>query len=147
MPLNISSVSSEDGTTSFDEFDDWVMTGSGIEVVSGGALEAAILAEAPGTPYMVSVDYTSAAVDVIEALTNSGKVFEFLFEGENAAGTQKRVEARFWQCRLNPATQMDWISADDFGGFEATAKVLRDNSKVGAGTSKYFRVRKELAAA
>lgn len=147
MPLSISGVSNEAGDVDFDEFDDWVMTGSGIEVVSGGALEAAILAAAPGTPYKVSVDYSSAAVDVIEALTNSGKVLEFLFEGENAAGTQKRVEARFWQCRLNPATQMDWLNTDDFGGFEATAKVLRDNTKVGAGTSKYFRIKKELPAA
>ncbi|WP_430292973.1 hypothetical protein [Pseudomonas sp. B1-22] len=147
MPLTISGVSNEAGTTDYDEFDDWVMTGSGIEVVSGGALETAIKAAAPGTPFKVSVDYSSAAVDVIEALTNSGKVFEFLFEGENAAGTQKRVEARFFQCRLNLATQMDWINTEDFGGFQATAKVLRDSTKVGAGTSKYFRIKKEKAAA
>lgn len=146
MPLSISGVSNEAGDTEFDEFDDWVMTGSGIEVVSGGALEAAILASGV-TPYNVSVDYSSATVDVIEALTNSGKVFEFIFEGENAAGTQKRVEARFFQCRLNPATQMDWLNTEDFGGFEATAKVLRDNTKVGAGTSKYFRIKKEVEAA
>lgn len=147
MPLTISSVSNEAGTTDYDEFDDWVMTGSGIEVVAGGALETAIKAAAPGTPFKVSVDYSSAAVDVIEALTNSGKTFEFLFEGENAAGTQKRVEARFFQCRLNLATQMDWINTEDFGGFQATAKVLRDSTKVGAGTSKYFKIKKEKAAA
>ncbi|MBG6290791.1 hypothetical protein I5I61_25315 [Pseudomonas nitroreducens] len=147
MPLTISSVSNEAGTTDYDEFDDWVMTGSGIEVVAGGALETAIKAAAPGTPFKVSVDYSSAAVDVIEALTNSGKTFEFIFEGENAAGTQKRVEARFFQCRLNLATQMDWINTEDFGGFQATAKVLRDPTKVGAGTSKYFKIKKEKAAA
>ena len=147
MPLTIANVSNEAGTTDYDEFDDWVMTGSGIEVVAGGALETAIKAAAPGTPFKVSVDYSSAAVDVIEALTNSGKTFEFLFEGENAAGTQKRIEARFFQCRLNLATQMDWINTDDFGGFQATAKVLKDNTKVGSGTSKYFRIKKELAAA
>lgn len=147
MPLTISNVSNEAGTTDYDEFDDWVMTGSGIEVVSGGALETAIKAASPGTPFKVSVDYSSAAVDVIEALTNSGKTFEFLFEGENAAGTQKRIEARFFQCRLNLATQMDWINTEDFGGFQATAKVLRDSTKVGAGTSKYFKIKKEKAAA
>ncbi|MDH1104828.1 hypothetical protein N5C55_02910 [Pseudomonas otitidis] len=146
MPLTIAGVSNEAGDVDFNEFDDWNMTGSGIEVVAGGALEAAIKASPSGTPYKVSVDYSSAAVDVIEALTNSGKVFEFLFEGENAAGTQKRVEARFFQCRLNLATTMDWINTEDFGGFEATAKVLRDDSKVGAGASKYFRIKKELVA-
>lgn len=146
MPLTISGVSNEAGTTDFDEDDDWIMTGSGIQVVPGGALEAAIIA-AGTTPYNVSVDYSSAAVDVIEALTNSGKTFEFLFEGENAAGTQKRVEARFFMCRLNLATSMDWINTEDFGAFEATAKVLRDDSRVGGGTSKYFRIKKEKAAA
>jgi hypothetical protein len=146
MPLTISGVSNEAGDTEFDEDDDWIMTGSGIQVVAGGALEAAI--EAAGvTPYNVSIDYSSAEVDVIEALTNSGKTFEFLFEGENAAGTQKRVEARFFMCRLNLATTMDWINTEDFGAFEATAKVLRDDSRVGAGTSKYFRIKKEKAAA
>ncbi|MFY1052381.1 hypothetical protein ACOQNP_12270 [Ectopseudomonas khazarica] len=146
MPLTISGVSNEAGDTDFDEDDDWIMTGSGIQAVAGGALEAAI--EAAGTtPYNVSVDYSSAEVDVIEALTNSGKTFEFLFEGENAAGTQKRVEARFFMCRLNLATTMDWINTEDFGAFEATAKVLRDDSRVGAGTSKYFRIKKEKAAA
>lgn len=147
MPLTISGVSNEAGTTDYDEFDDWVMTGSGIEVVAGGALDTAIKAAPSSTPFKVSVDYSSAAEDVIEALTNSGKVFEFLFEGENAAGTQKRVEARFFQCRLNLATTMDWINTEDFGGFEATAKVLRDDSKVGAGVSKYFRIKKELVTA
>lgn len=150
MPLTVSGVShtttgGSPVTTEFDEFDDWVMTGSGIEVVPGGALETAI--KAASGEYLVEVDYASANVDVIEALTNSGKVFEFLFEGENAAGTQQRVDARFFQCRLNPATQMDWINTEDFGGFEATAKVLRDSSKVGQGTSKYFRIRKEVTPA
>ncbi|WNF45816.1 hypothetical protein RHP75_15735 [Pseudomonas sp. SG20056] len=145
MPLTISGVTNEAGDVDFDEFDDWVMTGSGIEPVTGGALEDAITASA-GTPYKVAVDYTSAAVDVIEALTNSGKTFEFLFEGENAAGTQKRIEARFWRCRLNPSTAQNWLNVDDFGGNEATAKVLLDPTKVGSGKSKYFRVKKELAA-
>lgn len=146
MPLTISGVSNEAGDTDFEEDDDWIMTGSGIQVVAGGALEAAI--EAAGTtPYNVSVDYSSAAVDVIEALTNSGKTFEFVFEGENAAGTQKRVEARYFQCRLGLATTLDWINTEDFGAFEATAKVLRDDSRVGALASKYFRIKKELPAA
>lgn len=146
MPLTISGVTNEAGDVDFDEDDDWIMTGSGIQPAPGGALEAAIIA-AGTTPYNVSIDYSSAAVDVIEALTNSGKTFEFLFEGENAAGTQKRVEARFFMCRLNLATSMDWINTEDFGAFEATAKVLRDDSRVGGGTSKYFRIKKEKAAA
>src|SRR5690606_18069745 len=91
MPLEIDGVTNvvdgAPGTEVFDEFDDWVMTGSGIEVVAGGALETAILAAPEGTPYSVSVDYKSAAVDVVEALTNSGLELRRLFERENPAGT------------------------------------------------------------
>lgn len=135
MPLEITEVTSSIGTTTYSEIDDYVMTGSGIEIIEGGAIAAS-------TP--IKVSYKTAAVDVIEALTNSGEVFEFLFEGENAAGTQKRIEARYWRCRLNPASQQDWINTDDFMQSQATAKVLLDPSKVGAGVSKYFRIKKEL---
>lgn len=138
MPLEITEVTDATGTTTYDEVDDYIMTGSGIEFVEGGAISAS-------TP--VKVTYTTAAVDVIEALTNSGKVFEFLFEGENAAGTQKRIECRYWRCRLNPANQQDWINVDDFLQSQATAKVLSDPTKVGAGKSKYCRIKKEKAAA
>lgn len=143
MPLTIASVAAGTGSTTFKEDDDWVMTGSGIEPVPGGALEAAIKA-AGTTPYSVKVSYTSATVDVVQALTNSGKTFEFLFEGENAAGTQKRIEARYFRVRLNPASSFDWINTEDFMGAETTAKVLLDTSKVGSGLSKYCRIRKEV---
>lgn len=56
--------------------------------------------------------YKSATVDVIEALTNSGKTFECLFEGENAAGTQRRIQARYFRCRLNPSSQQDWLNTE-----------------------------------
>lgn len=145
MPLAIDTVTNvvngEPGTDTFAEFDDWVMTGSGIEVVTGGALETAISSAAD--TYSVSVGYQSATVDVVEALTNSGLELELLFEGENAAGTKKRIEARFWKCRLNPASSQDWINVDDFMGADSTCKVIADPTKLGAGKSKYFRVKKE----
>jgi len=144
MPLEISAVAN--GSTTFEEFDDWVMTGSGLETVPGGALEAAIIA-AGAQPYEVTVSYSSADVDVIEALTNSGLELELLFEGANAAGTKKRIEARFWKCRLNPAASQDWLSTEDFMGAESTCKVISDPTKVGDAKSKYFRIKKEKAAA
>lgn len=148
MPLEITAVVASTGAPAaeFDEDDDWVMTGSGLEVVPGGALEAAIIA-AGSADFKVKVTYTSAAVDVVEALTNSGLELELLFEGENAAGTKKRIEVRFWKVRLNPASSQDWLNVDDFMGTETTCKVISDPSKIGAAKSKYFRVKKELPEA
>lgn len=150
MPLEIDGVTNAAGDVEFDEFDDYNMTGSGIEVVAGGALDAAIaaaLVATPNAPYLVKVDYQTAAEDVIEALTNSGLELELLFEGENAAGTKGRVEARFFRAKLNPTTTQDLLNVEDFMGAESTCKIISDPSKVGAGKSKYFRIKKELVAA
>lgn len=147
MPLTIDGVSNAAGTTDFAEFDDWVMTGSGIEVVTGGALETAIKAAAAGNPYMVSVDYSSADVDLVEALTNSGEKLEIIYEGENGVGSGGRLIDRYFICKMNPAATSDWINTDDYGGMESTLSVLRDDSKVGAGTSKYWKTMKERVAA
>ena len=48
MPLTIASVAAGTGSTTFKEDDDWVMTGSGIEPVPGGALEP--FEQVPGQP-------------------------------------------------------------------------------------------------
>jgi hypothetical protein len=136
MPLSITSVTlSPAGGAALVDGDDYQLTGSGIEILSAGSIAdaAAIL-----------VTYKSATVDVIEALTNSGTVVEFLFEGANAAGTKKRVNLQYFRCQLSPAASTDWISTDDFMGSEVTAKVLSDPKKVGAGKSKYMRIEKEV---
>ena len=143
MPLAITSVAAATGSATFRQDDDWVMTGSGLEPVPGGALEAAIKA-AGGTAYSVKISYASAAVDVVQALTNSGRTFEILFEGANATGTQRRIEARYFRVRLNPASSFDWINTEDFMGAETTGKVLLDSSKIGSGLSRYCRIRKEV---
>jgi hypothetical protein len=138
MPLSITSVTLASApATVFTKDEDYQMTGSGIEILSGGAIaEAASLL----------IDYQCADVDVIEALTNSGKVVEFLFEGANAAGTKKRLNLQYFRCQLSPAASTDWISADDFMGSEVAVKVLSDPKKVGAGKSKYMRIEKEVEA-
>jgi hypothetical protein len=138
MPLTITSVMPSAGGTAFVEGDDYQMTGAGIEI-----LEAGDIADAAE----IKVTYSAAAVDVIEALTNSGKVYEILFEGANAAGTKLRVNLQYFRCQLSPAASADWISTDDFMGSEVTAKVLSDPAKVGAGKSKYMKIMKEVASA
>lgn len=138
MPLTITSVTLAAGATTYAEGDDFQITGSGIEILEAGAI-------ADGAE--LNITYASASVDVIEALTNSGDVYEILFEGANAAGTKNRVNLQYFRCQLSPAASADWISTDDFMGSEVTAKVLSDPKKIGAGKSKYMRIMKETATA
>ncbi|WP_443191401.1 phage tail tube protein [Pseudomonas indica] len=145
MPLTITTV--VDDATGLEEFDediDFKMTGAGIEVLEGSALATAI---GSSTDYKVRVTYTCAAYDEIEALTNSGKEWEILFEGANAVGTKKRVNNLYFRCKFGPAESLDWISVEDFMGMQATCEVLADDTRIGGGLSQYMKVRKEKAAA
>lgn len=138
MPLTITSVTATTGGTAYVEGDDYQMTGAGLEILEAGAI---------ADDAEIKVTYSAAAVDVIEALTNSGKVYEILFEGANAAGTKLRMNLHYFRCQLSPAASADWISTDDFMGSEVVAKVLSDPAKVGAGKSKYMKIMKEVASA
>lgn len=145
MPLTITSVESTDATpVVYDEDDDFRMTGSGIEVLEGSALATAIAGA--GGDYQVVVTYTSAAFDEIEALVESGKEFEIMLEGQNGAGTQKRINPRFWRCKFAPAQSLDWIGTDDFMGMNVAVEVLADPTR-GLGKSAYQRIQKEKPVA
>ncbi|MCY1343892.1 hypothetical protein D9M68_251810 [compost metagenome] len=145
MPLEITSVVDDaTGLVEFDEDIDFKMTGAGIEVLEGSALDTAIGAT---TNYKVKVTYTCAAYDEIEALTNSGEEWEVLFEGKNAVGTKKRVNNLYFRVKFGIAESLDWISVEDFMGMQANAEVLADDSRVGSGPlSSYMKVMKEKAA-
>lgn len=138
MPLSIGEVTDATGATIYVEGDDYQFTGSGVEILAAGAIAEA----AP-----IKITYSTATVDVIEVLTNSGKVYEILFEGANAAGQKNRINLQYFRCQLNPAASTDWISTDDFLGNEVVAKVLSDPAKSGQGKSKYMRITKEVMPA
>lgn len=144
MPTSITSVTGAGGTTEFEEDEDFRMTGSGIEVLVGSALAQAI--EAATGNYEVEIDYMGASFDEIEALTDSGQEWEILLEGQNGAGTKKRINPRFWRCKFAPAETLDWIGTDDFMGMTVAAEVLADPTR-GTGKSAYMKVQKEKAGA
>lgn len=147
MPLTITTVvDAETGLIEYDEDIDWKLTGSGIEPLPGGALATAIAAaaaEEPPVPYVLEVDYTSAEVDDIQPLANSGVELELLFEGVNAVGTQKRTNNLYYRCKFDLAAALSWINIEDFMGMEVTCEVLADPSRMGAGLSPYMKILKE----
>ncbi len=146
MPLTITTVvDAATGLVVFVEDDDFRMTGSGIEPLEGSSLADAIAAYAvsdPGLPYLLEIDYTSAAFDEIEALVNSGEEFEIMLEGQNGAGTKGRINPRFWRCKFAPAASLDWLGTDDFMGMQVAVEVLADPTR-GTGKSAYMKIQKE----
>lgn len=86
-----------------------------------------------------TVGYTKAATDVVQALVDSGKEYEMLFDGLNEARSGKK--ARVTAYRVKPgALQQLGLIGEEYAGAEVSAEVLQDTTKVGTGVSKYFKI-------
>jgi hypothetical protein len=90
----------------------------------------------------VLITYTKAAADVVQALTNSGKEYELLFDGLNEARSGKKTRVNAYRVKVGALANLGLIG-EDYAAMEVTGKLLKDTSKTGAGVSQYFRVEVE----
>lgn len=88
----------------------------------------------------LSYDYGSYAV--IEALTTKAKELELLFEGLNEADDGKPAIVEIWRASQGVASAIGLLADKGFASLPVAGAVLRDDTKTGAGVSKYYRVRK-----
>jgi hypothetical protein len=86
----------------------------------------------------ITITYTKAAADVVQAIVNSGKEYELLFDGLNEARSGKRTRVRVHRTKIGAATDLGLIG-DEYAALEATGKVLKDLTITGAGLSQYFK--------
>lgn len=100
--------------------------------------EAADLADADE----VTLGYEYASYAVIEALTTKAKELELLFEGLNEADDGKPAIVEVWRASQGVAASIGLMADKGFASLPVTGAVLRDDTKTGAGISKYYRVRK-----
>jgi len=108
---------------------DYEVRGAGLYVFTG----ATIAGEA------WTVGYTKAATDVVQALVDSGKEYEMMFDGLNEARSGKKTRVTAYRMKPGALQQLALIG-EDYAGAEVSGEVLQDSSKVGAGVSKYFKV-------
>jgi hypothetical protein len=83
--------------------------------------------------------YTRAAADVVQALTNSGRDYELIFDGLNEARSGKRTRVRAYRVKIGAAQSLSMIG-EEYAALEVTGKLLKDTTKVGVGVSQYFKV-------
>jgi hypothetical protein len=86
---------------------------------------------------VLTCGYTRAAADVVQALTNSGKEYELVFDGLNEARSGKRTRVTAYRVKVGAAQQIALIG-EEYAALEVTGKLLKDTSKTGAGVSQYF---------
>lgn len=86
---------------------------------------------------VLTCGYTRAAADVVQALTDSGKEYELVFDGLNEARSGKRTRVTAYRVKVGAAQQIALIG-EEYAALEVTGKLLKDTSKTGAGVSQYF---------
>lgn len=90
----------------------------------------------------VSVTYSYADYAIIEALTTKAKELELTFEGLNEADDGKLAIVEIWRASQGVAANIALLQDSGFLNLEVSGAVLKDDTKQGAGISKYYRVLK-----
>ncbi len=130
IPLSITSVTGVGATPTYVVDTDYQLTEAGLYIPAGSSI-------ADSTP--IEVTYTRADYDAVEALTQSGKEYELVFEGLNEARSGKQTIVKVHRVRVGAAQNVGLIG-DEYGALEVSGKLLKDTTIVGAGLSQYFKV-------
>lgn len=109
---------------------DYTIGAAGITILASGSIT-------PGQTLLVS--YEAVAVDVVQALVTSGKIYELTFDGINEADAGAPLVLKAYRVQFGPTEGLPMIG-DEFAELPLTADILLDTTKVGAGISQYFTI-------
>lgn len=90
----------------------------------------------------VTIDYAYGSYAVIEAITKKAAELELTLEGLNEADDGRPCVVEIWRASQGVAAAIALLAEKGFATLEVTGAVLKDPSKTGADTSKYYRVTK-----
>ena len=128
--VSLSSVSILNGATPLVEGTDFEVKGGGVRILPGATNVA------DGETVLMS--YTHATSRTVEAILNAGKEYRMTFDGFNQANDNTPVVLDVWRVKNTPSSI--GLVTDDFGNIEFTFDLLKDDSKTGAGISKFFKL-------
>ena len=132
MPASVTNV--KKGATTFVANTDYEVRAGGIYIIPTGAI-------VDGDD--ITITYTKAATDVVQALTGSGKEYELVFDGLNEARSGKKTRVTAHRVKIGALASLGLIG-EEYAAIEATGKLLKDTSITGAGISQYFKVEIEV---
>lgn len=133
-PSSITSVVPAGGGAAYAAGTDYLITPGGLEIPATSAIPAPTDATTPN----IQVTYANTIQTVVQAMVNSGKEYELLFEGLNEAESDLPVIVHAYRVKFAPAQAINFIG-DDFAALELTGTSLADANKVGTGISQYWK--------
>lgn len=87
----------------------------------------------------VTVSYTKAKQEIMQALVAAGQEFKLVFNGLNEAQSGKAVNITIHRVKFSPAQGLSFIG-DDFAEMDTGFNALSDGNINGDGVSKYMKV-------
>jgi len=122
------------GTTTYVAGTDYVVTGAGIYILPGSTITDSVAGADT-----IKVDYTKKAVDVVEAMVNTGLEYKLMFVGLNEAGSGKQAIVTIHRFKPGAAQNVAYIG-DDYAALDLPGEALSDSLITGAGLSKFYKV-------
>jgi hypothetical protein len=122
------------GTTTYVAGTDYIVNGAGIYILPGSSIPDSVAGAAT-----IHVDYTKKAVDVLEAMVNTGLEYKLMFVGLNEAQSGKQVVVTIHRFKPGAAQNVPLIG-DDYAALDLPGEALSDSAIVGAGLSKFYKV-------
>lgn len=122
------------GVTTYVEGTDYVVNGAGIYILSGSTI-----ANSVAGANTIKVTYTKKAVNVLEAMVNTGLEYKLVFAGLNEAQSGKQVIVTIHRFKPGAAQNVAYIG-DDYAALDLPGEALSDSAITGAGLSKFYKV-------
>lgn len=132
IPQKSTVVVTDDGDpgTTFVLNTDYIVTSAGIVPLEGGAINVADT---------LLVSYSYGVGSKVEGITTGQQVYEIIFDGTNyGEDGEQEVVLRVWRIKFGPTATFNLLTSGEMGSLEVTAQILKDETKVGVGVSKYY---------
>lgn len=92
---------------------------------------------AAGLP--ITVAYTKATAEILQALVGSAQEYRIFFDGLNEVDSGNPMAISIHRVKFGVTAGLDMI-ADDFGALEVKFDVLQDTTITGTGVSQYIKI-------
>lgn len=125
IPLEVTSVKSSDGTTTYTRNVDYAVTPAGIRILRGGALATEIAAET-SLKLPIKVSYSYPTVDVIKPFTTGQKYWRVLLGQQNEGGNNEKRRIQCFYCKISLNGGIPLNQGTEFGTVPVQIKLLAD---------------------
>lgn len=92
----------------------------------------------PDLPIPVEISYTRNPQFLVQALVDAGQEYEMIYHGLNEVDSGNPLTGRYFRVKFSPTSGFNRQGGDDFSELTLTGTVLQDESRIGAGLSKFM---------